>query len=108
MKQPDAIALLVDYDGEDHELRTYPNEYRSLMQLIDDKISPEGFGECLGMGKCGTCLIQVLESCRPLSYYDRNEASALKKLAYTGENIHLACQVIADENINELKIKILL
>jgi len=107
LEQPDAIVVFVLCDGEKYELYTYPNEYRSLMHLIYDKINPGDFGECLGMGKCGTCLIKILKSRRSLSYYERNEESALRKLTTTGESDRLACQVIADENIDGLEIKIL-
>ena len=107
LKQPDALFVRVEYDGDNYDLRTYPNEYRSLMQVIYDKVNPEGFGECLGMGKCGTCLIAVLKSVRPLTYYERNGETTLQKLTPAGENIKLACQVMADENINGLHIKIL-
>jgi ferredoxin len=45
------ITVTICYEG---------NEYRSLMMLIYDQIYPEGFGECLGMGKCGTCLVEIV------------------------------------------------
>ncbi|MEO6849126.1 MAG: ferredoxin [Mucilaginibacter sp.] len=102
-----SIIVHVSYEGEEHELSTYPNEYRSLMQLISDKLDTESFGECLGMGKCGTCLIEIIQSPHPLSYYERNETSTLKKMNYASRNIHLACQIMADENINGLRINIL-
>jgi 2Fe-2S ferredoxin len=101
------IIVHMRYDGENHQLHTYPNEYRSLMHLISDKVYTEDFGECLGMGKCGTCLVEIIQSPHPLSYYERNETSTLKKLNYAGGNIHLACQIMADENINGLRINIL-
>ncbi|MEO8416846.1 MAG: ferredoxin [Ginsengibacter sp.] len=101
------VVMNVCYSGKDHQLRTYPNEYRSLMHLIVDKVYTEDFGECLGMGKCGTCLIEIIQSPHPLCYYERNETSTLQKLKYTAENIHLACQIMADENINGLRINIL-
>ena len=37
------------------------NEYRSLMQLITDRIYVDGFGKCKGVGRCETCLINVLK-----------------------------------------------
>jgi 2Fe-2S ferredoxin len=101
------ILVSVDYGGQWYEVSTYANEYRSLMMLIYDQIYTEDFGECLGMGKCGTCLIEIIQSPHPLSYYERNQTTTLKKLNYAGGNIHLACQIMADENINGLRINIL-
>lgn len=105
--QTAAITVRVKYDDDDYHLHTCTNEYRSLMHLIYDKVNPEGFGECLGMGKCGTCLIGILKTTQPLSFYERNGAATLQKLKYADENARLACQVMADENVNGLTVKIL-
>ncbi|HVW99521.1 MAG TPA: 2Fe-2S iron-sulfur cluster-binding protein [Candidatus Babeliaceae bacterium] len=102
-----SIIVHVSYEGHQYQLCTFPNEYRSLMQLIIDKLDIESFGECLGMGKCGTCLIEITRTKHPLSYYERNEDSMLLKTGHQNENIHLACQIMADENIEDLKINIL-
>ena len=48
------------------------------MMLIYDKIRPEDFGECLGMGKCGTCLIEI-EPDIHLNSFNRNEETTLMK-----------------------------
>lgn len=101
------ITVHVVCDGETHHLHTYPNEYRSLMQLIYDKIYTEGFGECMGMGKCGTCLVEIIKSSHPLTDYGRNEDTTLKKAAHIADNVRLSCQLMADEFINELQINIL-
>ena len=99
------ISLTVDYEGEIHHLQTYPNEYRNLMMLIYDKIGLEDFGDCLGMGKCGTCLIEIAPKIY-LNSYDRNEEATLLK-AGAGYGSRLACQILIDEHINGLTIKIL-
>lgn len=44
------ISVTICCDGKIHEIKTYTNEYRSLMMLIYDQIYTEGFGDCLGMG----------------------------------------------------------
>ncbi len=102
------ITVLVDYDGEQHELHTFTNEYRSLMMLIYDRIFTEGFGECLGMGKCGTCLVEITSKRMEPRAYERNEEANLLKTGHTGENIRLACQLIIDENIDGLAVKVLI
>lgn len=101
------LAVTVFYDGNSHEISTYPNEYKSLMMLIYDKIYTEGFGECLGMGKCATCLIEIIESNHELTSYERNEETTLLKSGLTGKEVRLSCQIMADEFINRLKVNVL-
>lgn len=102
------IVIQVAYNGEFHELRTYANEYRSLMMLIYDRIFTEGFGECLGMGKCGTCLIEITAKRMEPTAYERNGDINLQRAGHSGENIRLACQLLIDEKMDGLAIKVLI
>lgn len=101
------IAISVCCDGERHDIHTYANEYRSLMMLIYDNIYTEGFGECLGMGKCGTCLVEIISSCSALSYYERNEDTTLFRAGHTDKTVRLSCQILADRHLDGLKVKVL-
>lgn len=101
------MVVSVIYDGESHEIYTYTNEYRSLMMLIYDKLYTEGFGDCLGMGKCSTCRVKIISSDHQLSCFDRNEETTLIKSGYSSDNVHLSCQIMADEFINGLKVAVL-
>jgi len=101
------ITVLVDYDGEQYELCTYANEYRSLMMLIYDRIFTEDFGECLGMGKCGTCLVEITSQRMEPTAYERNEQANLLKAGQTHGNIRLACQLVIDEKMDGLTVKVL-
>lgn len=101
------IAVSVLYDQEIHEIQTYTNEYRSLMMLIYDKIYTEGFGECFGMGKCGTCLVEIISSCSELSGYERNEATTLLRAGHTDTKARLSCQILIDRHIDGLKVRVL-
>ena len=101
------IAISVCCDGERHDIHTYANEYRSLMMLIYDKIYTEGFGECLGMGKCGTCLVEIISSCGALSYYERNEDTTLFRAGCTDKTVRLSCQILVDRHLDGLKVKVL-
>jgi len=100
------IAVTIYCGEEIHEIKTYANEYRSLMMLIYDRIYTEGFGECLGMGKCGTCLVEIISSVRELSFYERNEETKLARAGLPGGDIRLACQILVDESMDGLKVKI--
>ncbi|ATP55618.1 ferredoxin [Pedobacter ginsengisoli] len=99
------ISLTVIWDGISYELQTFPNEYRSLMMLIFDRIGPEEFGVCLGMGKCGTCLVEVIQG-HTLTDFDRNENTTLAKHGVNNLNIRMACQLLIDEQCNGMIVKI--
>lgn len=77
------------------------------MMLIYDNIDTEGFGECLGMGKCGTCLVEIISSNYQLSCYERNEETTLLRSDHSAEELRLSCQIIIDEFINGVKLKVL-
>ncbi|HEY9363250.1 MAG TPA: 2Fe-2S iron-sulfur cluster-binding protein [Chitinophagaceae bacterium] len=100
-----AIHFKVICDGQEHELVTYPNEYRNLMMLIFDKIYVEGFGECGGMGRCGTCTIEITGLPDHLNEMARNEEATLNKKG-AGPNLRLACQFLIDKNLENTTINI--
>ncbi|MCQ6958351.1 2Fe-2S iron-sulfur cluster-binding protein [Mucilaginibacter aquariorum] len=102
------ITVQVTYDGQQHELRTYSNEYRSLMMLIYDRIYIEGFGECLGMGKCGTCVIEITEKKQNPTAYERNGDANLLRAGRQNKNICLSCQLMIDEQLDGLTVRILI
>ena len=104
---PNKITVVINYDQENYEIHTYPNEYRSLMMLIYDKIYTEGFGECLGMGKCGTCMVEIMSCRQSPTSYERNEDAVLFRNIEANENIRLSCQLIIDEKMDGLTVKVL-
>lgn len=59
------ILFKVAYQGRITNVRTYPNQYYSLMTLISDQLAIPGFGLCCGMGSCGTCLVQISNGYHP-------------------------------------------
>jgi 2Fe-2S ferredoxin len=77
------------------------------MMLIYDRIYTEGFGECLGMGKCGTCLVEITVKRQEPTAYERNEDVNLARTGLQGENIRLSCQLMVDENLDGLVVKVL-
>lgn len=100
------ITITVIYGEKTQFITTYPNEYRNLMMLIYDNLYVEEFGECLGMGKCGTCLIEIVENKGELTSFDRNEETTIGKSCFTHKNVRLSCQILIDEHLNGLKIKV--
>ncbi len=105
--EKDTICFTVLYDGESFELKTFTNEYRNLMVLLFDKIYIEEFGDCGGMGRCGTCIIRIngLQTQRP---DERNEKRTLSKMGIDANEsgIRLSCQILIDKNLNNRIIEI--
>lgn len=95
------------YQGREYYLRSYEKEYRNLMILLKDKIClDDDFGQCGGMGRCGTCLVSIsgLPDNTEESY--RNEQGTLSKMGITDKDARLACQMQVDEDLNKVIIEI--
>jgi ferredoxin, 2Fe-2S len=94
------IVFTVLLGNKKYKIQTYQGEYRNLMQLITDKIFIEDFGDCKGMGRCGTCMVTITnwKSKEPLK--ERNEAATLNKAGNDNKNIRLSCQILITEDLS--------
>ena len=101
------IFIKVLIGDEELKLETYTHEYRNLMMLLFDKIYLEDFGECKGMGRCGTCMIEIVESERQISYLGRNEEATMQKAGFMKSNQRLACQILVNEELKNATIRVL-
>lgn len=101
----DIIFTLIYFDDE-IEVTTYEGEFRNLMILINEKIYVEDFGECKGIGRCGTCLVQVEGLAAFASEMERNEKSTLSKVSLKRPNLRLSCQIMVDKSLQNSRIKI--
>jgi len=101
------IHFTAYYEGERHELQTYTYEYRSLMMLLFDKIYTEDFGECKGMGRCGTCAVKISGVSEAVNTLNRNEEQTLSKMGIHGGNIRLSCQILVDEKLENSTVEII-
>lgn len=97
--------ILVYYD-EEIEVATYEGEFRNLMILINEKIYVEDFGECKGIGRCGTCLVEVEGLDSDASKMERNEKSTLSKVSIQKANLRLSCQIMINQALQNSRIKI--
>lgn len=100
----DIIKIKVCYEGTTHELETYAGEYRNLMMLIYDRIYVDFFGDCKGMGRCGTCMITILDTDNELPPSDRNEAETIRKSGVAAEGIRLSCQVMINHLLHNTTV----
>ena len=103
----DNISFEIIYNGESHQITTRRNEYVNLMMLIYDQFADDEFGDCRGMGKCGTCMVEILNASEDLASFDRNEVTTLAKMNVNQQNIRLSCQLMIDDKLNGLQIRVL-
>ncbi|WP_018614498.1 2Fe-2S iron-sulfur cluster-binding protein [Segetibacter koreensis] len=101
------IHFTAYYQGEKYELQTYEGEYRNLMVLLYDKIYIEDFGECKGMGRCGTCVVKVEGLPAGMNTLERNEERTLYKMGIQSSELRLACQILVDENLKNINVEII-
>ncbi len=100
------IKIKVRVYGQEHVLETYDGEYRNLMALLYDRVYIDDFGECKGVGRCGTCHVYVLKAPASLVFHDGVEHTTLSRLDNTNDTSHLACQIMIDKNLDGLEVEV--
>lgn len=101
------IVITITCNGYDTVVHTYEHEYRNLMQLINDQVFVEDFGECRGMGRCATCKVMALNHAYTPDDYERNEWATLSKAGEAIPPTRLSCQVAIDKKVNGLHFSII-
>jgi 2Fe-2S ferredoxin len=100
--------ITIESGDETFTFDYYSYEYRSLMHFIYDKMYTDGFGECKGMGRCGTCAIEVLQAEPAEMDYHRNELQTLARHNLTAEQgVRLACQMMLDDSIDGMNFRLI-
>ena len=100
-----SISFKLINGQEEISVHTHEGEYRNLMVLINEKIYVEDFGECKGIGRCGTCLVEI-DSPQLAPDMDRNEKSTLNKCDVQNDNLRLSCQIMVNEFLQNATVKI--
>ena len=100
------IEFIGLYQGQEYALRSYENEYRNLMVLLKDKICPEDFGQCGGMGRCGTCLVNIIGLPDNADNSCKNERNTLSKMGVKNLATRLSCQVQIDKDLKNTTIEL--
>lgn len=100
------ITVNVTWNGVLHTLMVYPFEYRSLMSLIYEKIFIDNFGDCKGIGRCGTCHVHVISVSEEFLKKERNENTTLSKMQEVSTHSRLACQILIDKSIDGIHVKV--
>jgi 2Fe-2S ferredoxin len=100
------IIFSLTYLDETITVATYNGEFRNLMVLINEKIFVEDFGECKGIGRCGTCLVEVKGLGASAAVMERNEKATLEKCLVKKPNLRLSCQLMINDALHNSSIKI--
>ena len=100
------IEFSVMYRGEMRTVKTFRNEYSSLMALLYDRFYFEDFGDCRGIGRCGTCHVKIAQDNPNLVIRNGNEENTLSKMENVSANSRLSCQILITEAIHEQTIMI--
>jgi ferredoxin, 2Fe-2S len=99
--QKNDIVFTVLFGNKKYKIQTYQGEYRNLMQLIADKIFIEDFGECKGMGRCGTCMVTITSWKNREPLKERNEVTTLNKAGNDNKNVRLSCQILITKDLSD-------
>jgi ferredoxin, 2Fe-2S len=102
-----SIVFTLVYLNEAHLIQTFLGEYRDLRALIVDKIFPEDFGQCGGMGRCATCMVEIAGFDSWPEIYQRNEATTLSRLDNKDLSVRLSCQMPVDTDLANRTIRVL-
>jgi ferredoxin, 2Fe-2S len=102
------IAVTLVYEGREYVLRTYTHEYRSLMALIYDKLYLADFGDCKGIGRCGTCHVLLPgDAEETLLVRSGNEPTTLGKMTGVLPTSRLSCHIPIDARLHGLRVEIM-
>jgi len=105
-KESEAIHFSLIHEGKVIPIVTKPYEFKNLMELIQNKIFIDEFGECLGMGRCCTCVVEV-SSDTVFPDKERNEESTLLKNGIENPIMRLSCQIEIGTHLTNSVISIL-
>ena len=101
------IQITVRTNYNEQLVKVLAGSYRNLMYLINDRVYADGFGQCGGMGRCGTCMVEILKHHTPLESLDRNESSTLEKMGISSPDIRLSCQMLVTADLDGIELKII-
>ena len=100
------IEFVAVYDDDEYSIKSYEKEYRSLMALLKDKIYIEDFGQCGGMGRCGTCSVTI-SGLPDTDTFNTNERNTLSKMGVVNPAIRLSCHIEVNEDLKNATVQVL-
>ncbi len=100
------ITITIIYDGQERIVKTFTNEYRNLMVLLNNTIYLENFGECGGQGRCATCIVKVTGLKGNANLMERNENATIIKAGLDNLIMRLSCQILINADLDKSVIEI--
>lgn len=100
------INFKVQQSDGDFHVKTYIHSHRNLMALLYDELSLDGFGDCKGMGRCGSCQIRILNKSSLIGEFSDNEENTLRKLDVSDPCVRLSCKIFITERLNGVEMAI--
>lgn len=101
------IIFSIFYDDEELQVQTHWGEYRNLKDLIQDRLYPDNFGECGGMGRCATCMVEIEGLNGDAALMKRNELTSLERAGKAGCEVRLSCQIEIDDSLSNARVRLL-
>lgn len=101
------IEFTVIYSGEEHQVKTSWGEYQTLRLLLANKFNISGFGQCGGMGRCATCLVEIEDIYGSTGFLKRSEHTSLQRTIKGYSIVRFACQIPVNDDLANVTIKIL-
>ena len=102
------IHFTVIENNTKHSIETYFGEYRNLMYLLKDRLLLDEFGECSGIGRCGTCVIRTEGITGSSMIKERKEPTTLAKNGHFEEELRLSCQIYITKDLQDSVIEIVI
>ncbi len=106
-KELPIIQFTVLENGKQHGIKVKHGSYPSLMFLLKEELGLDSFGECGGVGRCATCVVETIGVKGDSAIKERNEPVTLQKMGYHEDNIRLSCQLYITSDLEGAEITIL-
>jgi 2Fe-2S ferredoxin len=106
-KQLNIIQFTVIDNGNNSTITTHHGSHPNLMFLLKEKLSLDSFGECGGVGRCATCVVEVFGIKGKSAVKERNEPTTLSKMGFDEGNIRLSCQIYITSDLNGATIELI-
>jgi 2Fe-2S ferredoxin len=76
------------------------------MVLLKDKLGLEDFGQCGGMGRCGSCLVNIQGLVRNRDPDISNEQNTLSKMGIVNPATRLSCHIEINKELQNVMVQI--
>ncbi len=103
-KELPTIQFTVFENGQQHCIKVKHGSYPNLMFLLKEELGLDSFGECGGVDRCATCVVQTNGIRGASALKERNEPVTLVKMGYEEETIRLSCQLYVTDDLEGAEI----